>query len=61
MADFHFKSQEAFLELMDIRASYDDLMELIPSDDPSRRFLAMIGERFDRFLSDGIHIDEGQT
>lgn len=54
MAVFHFKSDESFLELMDIRASYRDLLELIPRDDPSRRFLSMIGERFDRFLADGL-------
>lgn len=58
MAIFYFKSDEAFLELMDIRASYGDLLDLVPEDEPSKRFFRLIGDRFDRFLSDGVQRGE---
>ncbi len=58
MAVFYLKSDEAFLELIDIKASYDDLLDLMPQDEPSRRFLQMIGDRFGCFLRDGVQKGE---
>lgn len=54
MATFHLKSQQAFLDLLDIKASYDDLLELMSDDEPSKRFFLMIGERFEDFLKNSI-------